>query len=101
MIRVDPSLLLRMLPIVAGAGYAMSLLFPGSRMAMVAFAITKILDYSVRGIALELVYQPMPDRERLLGKYNFAIFSSSPCLYYFQLDGGDADLFIRSCVATY
>lgn len=53
---------------MAGAGYSVSLLHPGFRTATAAFAVTKILDYSIRGTALELVYQSMPEHERLLGK---------------------------------
>lgn len=68
MVWVDLFLLLRGLPLVAGAGYSVSLLHPGFRTATAAFAVTKILDYSIRGTALELVYQSMPEHERLLGK---------------------------------
>eukprot|EP00752_Nemacystus_decipiens_P016503 g14752.t1 len=68
MVRVNPSLLLRALPLVAGFGFTVTFIFPGFRTATAAFAVTKILEYSVRGTALELVYQPMADQERLLGK---------------------------------
>eukprot|EP00903_Cladosiphon_okamuranus_P007866 g7604.t1 len=67
MIRVNPSLLLKALPLV-GLGFTVTFVFPGFRTATAAFAVTKILEYSIRGTALELVYQPMADKERLLGK---------------------------------
>lgn len=46
--RVNPALLLRTLPLVAGSGFLATFVFPGFRMAAAAFAVTKVLDYSVR-----------------------------------------------------
>lgn len=68
MILLDPLFLLGTVPIVGGLGFCVSLFFPGFRTATAAFAITKILDYSVRGTALELVYQSLGEDERLLGE---------------------------------
>lgn len=48
MVRVRPSLLLTALPLVAGLGFTVTLAFPGFRTATAAFAVTKILEYSVR-----------------------------------------------------
>ncbi|CAM9998195.1 unnamed protein product, partial [Ectocarpus sp. 6 AP-2014] len=68
MVRVNPSLLLKTLPVVAGGGFLVTFVSPGFRTATVAFSVTKILEYSVRGTVLELVYQAMADDERRLGK---------------------------------
>lgn len=48
MVRVNPSLLLTALPLVAGFGFTVTFAFPGFRTATAAFAVTKILEYSVR-----------------------------------------------------
>lgn len=48
MVRVNPSLLLKALPLVAGFGFTVTFIFPGFRTATAAFAVTKILEYSVR-----------------------------------------------------
>lgn len=48
MVRVNPSLLLKTLPIVAGSGFLVTFVSPGFRTATVAFSVTKILEYSVR-----------------------------------------------------
>ena len=48
MLRINPSFLLTTLPLVAASGCLFTLVSPGFQTATAAFAVTKILDYSVR-----------------------------------------------------
>lgn len=53
MVRVDPSFLLGMLPLVGGIGFSVAFVCPGFRTVTGAFATAKILDYSIRYVLLE------------------------------------------------
>lgn len=48
MVRVDPFVLLRSLPVVAGSGFFVTFVSPGFRTAAAAFVVVKVLDYSIR-----------------------------------------------------
>lgn len=48
MVRVDPFVLLRSLPVIAGSGFFVTFVSPGFRTAAAAFVVAKVLDYSIR-----------------------------------------------------
>lgn len=46
--RVDPVVLLKTIPLLAGVGFAVAFVSPGFQTVTGAFATIKILDYSIR-----------------------------------------------------
>ncbi|CAM9817354.1 unnamed protein product [Discosporangium mesarthrocarpum] len=63
MMRVDPSHLLQALPLLMGISFLGAFVLPGVRSASAMFGTTKVLEYSVRSTALELIYVAMPESD--------------------------------------